>query len=113
MADADPCCPAAADAPAVVEAVDEGVSVSESTSGSVGRRSLRRTNPEGASFTGTYLLSSKNLMYFSCAGTTLAGLVRISKDGSGSDFFSGGPSTFSQSRKQRSRLRTTLPILIR
>lgn len=63
MADTEPCCPAA-DAPAV-EAVDEGVSVSESTSGSVGRKSLRRTNPEGASFTGTYLLSSRNLMHFS------------------------------------------------
>lgn len=91
MADTEPCCPAA-DAPAV-EAVDEGVSVSESTSGSVGRKSLRRTNPEGASFTGTYLLSSRNLMHFSWAGTTRAGLVRISNEGSGSDFFSVGPST--------------------
>lgn len=93
MADAEPGCPAAADAPAVVEVVDDGVSVSESTSGSDGRKSLRRTKPDGASFTGTYLPSSKNLMHFSCAGTTLAGLIRISKEGSGSDFFSGAPST--------------------
>lgn len=61
--EAEPCC-AAADPPAG-DAVDEGVSVSESTSGSVGRKSLRRTNPEGASFTGMYLLSSRNLIYFS------------------------------------------------
>lgn len=63
MADADPGCPVA-DPPAG-DAVEEGVSVSESTSGSVGLRSLKRTNPEGANLTGTYLLSSRNLMYSS------------------------------------------------
>jgi len=93
MADEELCNPVA-DPPAA-EVVDEGVSVRASTSGSVGRKSLRSTNPDGANLTGTYLLSCKNLINFSCAGTTLAGLVRISNDGSGSDFFSVvGLSTF-------------------
>lgn len=87
MADAEPCCPV--DEPPVVDTVDEGASVRESTSGSVGCKSLRRTKPEGTNFTGAYLLFSINLMNFSCAGTTLAGLVKISKEGSGSAFFSG------------------------
>lgn len=87
MADEELCNPVA-DPPAAEVVVDEGVSVRASTSGSVGRKSLRSTNPEGANLTGTYLLSCKNLITFSCAGTTLAGLVRISKDDSGSDFFS-------------------------
>lgn len=55
---------AAAD-PAAGEAAEDGVSVRERISASVGLKSLRRTNPEGASFTGTYRLSSRNLMYFS------------------------------------------------
>jgi len=94
MADEELCNPVA-DPPAAEVVVDEGVSVRASTSGSVGRKSLRSTNPEGANFTGTYLLSCKNLITFSCAGTTLAGLVRISKDDSGSDFFSvDGLSTY-------------------
>lgn len=63
MADADPDCPVAG--PPAAEAVEEGVSVSESTSGSLGLWSLKRTNPEGSSLTGTYLLSSRNLMYSS------------------------------------------------
>lgn len=92
MADAeDPCCPLAA--PLGFDPVDAGVSVRERTSGSVGRRSLRSTNPEGACLMGTYRLSSKNFMHFSCAGTTRAGLVKISKYGSGSAFFSCGLST--------------------
>lgn len=64
MADAEPCCPVAAAPPAGDDAV-AGVSVRESTSGSVGRKSLSRTNPDGANFTGTYLLSSRNLINFS------------------------------------------------
>lgn len=91
MADAEPCCPVAE--PPAGDTVDDGASVRDSTSGSVGFRSLRRTNPEGANFTGAYLLSSINLMNFSWAGTTLAGLVKISKEGSGSAFFSGWLST--------------------
>ena len=51
---------------AAVDPLDGGVSVRDSTSGSVGRKSFRRTKPDGgANFTGTYLLSSKNLMNFS------------------------------------------------
>lgn len=103
MADAEPCC-VAADPPAADVVVEEGVSVRASTSGSVGRKSLRSTKPEGANLTGTYLLSCKNLIYFSCAGTTLAGLVRISKEGSGSDFFSGGLSTLSTLKEWRKKL---------
>jgi hypothetical protein len=76
MAAAELCCPVAE--PLAGDAVDEGVSVRESTSGSVGCRSLKRTNPEGADFTGTYLLSSINLINFSWVGTTLAGFVKIS-----------------------------------
>lgn len=87
-----PCC-AFADPPVALDVVDEGASVSDNTSGSVGRRSFKSTNPEGADFTGTYLLSSINLMNFSCAGTTLAGFVKVSKVGSGSDFLSVGLST--------------------
>jgi hypothetical protein len=33
-------------------------------------------NPEGAGFTGTYRLFSRNLMNFSWAGITRAGFVR-------------------------------------
>lgn len=77
-----------AEAAAVFGAVDERESVKANASGSVGRRSFSRTKPEGADFTGTYLLSSRNLMNFSWAGTTRAGLVKISNDGSGSVFFS-------------------------
>ena len=76
MADAELCCPVVE--PLAGDAADDGVSVRESTSGSVGCRSLKRTNPEGADFTGTYLLSSINLINFSWAGTTLAGFVKIS-----------------------------------
>lgn len=78
----------AVDPPPSVDVADEGVSVRARTSGSVGFRSLRRMKPDGANFTGTYRLPSMNLMNFSCAGTTLAGFVRISKDGSVSAFFS-------------------------
>lgn len=63
MADAEFCCPVVV--PVAGVWVDEGASVRERTSGSEGRRSLRRTNPDGADFTGTYLLSSRNLMNFS------------------------------------------------
>ena len=63
MADPEPCCPVAE--PLAGDAVDDGVSVRERTSGSEGCKSLSRTKPEGANFTGTYLLSSKNLMTFS------------------------------------------------
>ncbi|MFS7916404.1 hypothetical protein Hanom_Chr02g00176741 [Helianthus anomalus] len=84
MAAADPDC-AVAVAPV---AVDVGASVRAKTSGSVGRRSFKRTKPDVAGFTGAYLLSSRNLMNFSCAGTTLAGFVKISNVGSGSAFFS-------------------------
>lgn len=91
MAEAEPCCPAAG--VAVFGAVDESESVRANASGSLGRRSLNKTKPEGADFTGTYLLSSRNLMNFSWAGTTLAGLVKISNDGSGSAFFSVALST--------------------
>lgn len=80
------CC-AVADPP-VLDVVEDGASVRDNTSGSVGRRSFRRTKPEGADFTGTYLLSSMNLMNFSWAGTTLAGFVKISKVASGSGLLS-------------------------
>lgn len=64
MADAEePCCPVGA--PPAGDAAVAGVSVRESTSGSVGFKSLRRTKPDGANFTGTYLLSSRNLINFS------------------------------------------------
>lgn len=91
IAEPEPCCVVADPPP--VDAVDEGASVRDKTSGSVGRRSFKRTKPEAADFTGVYRLSSRNFMNFSCAGTTLAGLVNISKDGSGSAFFSTGVST--------------------
>lgn len=71
-----------------------GASVRVKTSGSEGWRSLSRTNPDGASLTGTYRHPSKNLMYFSCEGTTLAGFIRIWNVGSGSGFFSAGVSTW-------------------
>lgn len=61
--EADPCCPVTD--PPVFEAVDEGESVRESSSGSFGRRFFKSTNPEGAVLMGTYLLSSRNLIYFS------------------------------------------------
>ena len=52
MAAAEPGCAVAADA------VDEGASVRAKTSGSLGRRSFKRTKPEAAAaFTGMYLLS--------------------------------------------------------
>ncbi|MFS8005908.1 hypothetical protein Hanom_Chr13g01242911 [Helianthus anomalus] len=93
MAAAEPTGCAVAVAPVVV---DVGASVRAKTSGSVGRRSFKRTKPDAAAFTGAYLLSSRNLINFSWAGTTLAGFVRISNVGSGSAFFSfsaAGPST--------------------
>lgn len=62
-ADAEPCCPVAD--PLVADPVDEGASVRDNTSGSVGCKSFTRTNPEGANLIGTYLLSSRNLMNFS------------------------------------------------
>lgn len=66
MAAADPVCAGAgAAAPAAADVVDEGASVKANTSGSVGRRSFKRTKPDVAAFTGAYLLSSRNLMYFS------------------------------------------------
>lgn len=52
-------------AAAAFGAVDERESVRANASGSVGRRSFSRTKPDGADFTGTYLLSSRNLMNFS------------------------------------------------
>lgn len=90
IVEAEPVVDAAA---AAFGAVDERESVRANASGSVGRRSFSRTKPEGADFTGTYRLSSRNLMNFSWAGITLAGLVKISNDGSGSAFFSVGVST--------------------
>lgn len=71
----------------VVAAAVDGASVRASSSASVGLRSCRRTNPEGAAFTGLYLLSSRNFMNFSWAGTTRAGFVRIWNVGSGSGAF--------------------------
>lgn len=64
MAAADPGCVVAV-APVAVDVVDVGASVRAKTSGSVGRRSFKRTKPEAAGFTGAYLLSSRNLMNFS------------------------------------------------
>lgn len=103
MAEAEPCCPVV-DPPPAGDCVDDGASVRDSTSGSLGRKSLRRTNPDGDDFTGTYLLSSRNLMNFSCAGTTLAGLIKISKEGSGSAFFSGGVSTCHINREKNKKI---------
>ena len=80
-------------APLAGDTADEGASVRERTSGSDGSKSLSRTKPDGAIFTGTYLLPSMNFMNFSWAGTTLAGFVKVSKEGSGSAFFSGRLST--------------------
>ncbi|GER50066.1 photosystem II reaction center Psb28 protein [Striga asiatica] len=77
-AEDDPCCPAF-DA---VVVVDGRALVRINSSGSFGRKSFRSTNPELAEVTGMYLLSSRNLMNFSWAGTTLAGLLRISNVGS-------------------------------
>lgn len=65
MAEAEPCCPVTDPPTFDAAAADEGVSVRDNTSGSFGRRSFKRTNPEGADFTGTYRLSSRNLMNFS------------------------------------------------
>uniref|UniRef100_A0A0A9DS70 Uncharacterized protein n=1 Tax=Arundo donax TaxID=35708 RepID=A0A0A9DS70_ARUDO len=85
--------PCSLGAGAFVAAV-EGVSLTTSSSASEGLRSRRRTNPEGAAFTGSYLLPCRNFMNFSWAGTTRAGLVRIWNVGSGSGaFFSAAPST--------------------
>jgi hypothetical protein len=78
----------ALDAGVLVVAAVDGASVRASSSASVGLRSCRRTNPEGAAFTGLYLLSSRNFMNFSWAGTTRAGFVRIWNVGSGSGAFS-------------------------
>ncbi|GMH20297.1 hypothetical protein Nepgr_022138 [Nepenthes gracilis] len=64
VAAVEPCCGVAADPPAA-DGVEEGASVRDRNSGSEGRKSFSRTKPEGANLTGTYLLSSKNLMYFS------------------------------------------------
>jgi hypothetical protein len=88
-------CPAAAAALPVLETTVAGASVSTSSSGSVGCVSRRRMNPEGAGLTGTYRLSSMNLMNFSCAGRTRAGFARIWKVASGSGaFFSAVLSTW-------------------
>ena len=62
MAHAAACCPVAD--PLNGDAVDEDVYMRDSTSGSVGCKSFRRTNPDGDNFTGTYLLSSRNSMNF-------------------------------------------------
>lgn len=74
--DPDPCWPAAGAVLPVLPATVVGASVSARSSASVGCRSRRRMNPEGAGFTGTYRLFSRNLMNFSCAGITRAGFVR-------------------------------------
>jgi hypothetical protein len=76
-------------------AIVEGVSARTSSSASCGLRSRRRINPEGATFTGSYRLFSRNFMYFSWVGRTLAGFARIWNVGSGSGaFFSAAaPST--------------------
>jgi len=95
--DPDPCWPAAAAVLPVVAATVEGASLTARSSASVGCRSLRRMNPEGAGFTGTYRLLSMNLMNFSWAGITRAGFVRSWKVGSGSGaFFSAALSTLEQ-----------------
>jgi hypothetical protein len=60
---AEPCSPVI-ESPAAGDTVD-GLFLEENTSGSLGCKSLRRTNPEGADFTGSYLLSSRNLINFS------------------------------------------------
>jgi hypothetical protein len=85
---------AVVDAGVVLVAAVEGVTSRTSSTALLGLRSRRRTNPEGAALTGSYLLPCRNFMNFSWAGMTRAGLDSIWNVASGSgDFFSAAASS--------------------